>query len=272
MRLRLNLQCSPGSIIPFNYQYELSSWIYKTLSKAEPEFADWLHQQGYTLEGKRRFKFFTFSHFHLQPPFEPQPDRQGIRIDSGHAGLVITFLLDDAVAHFVTGLFQEQRLGLGNPRFRPVDFMVQSVEILPRPYFQPTMRFRALSPICIAATETGKDHAQYRVPTDKDYTALLMANLEQKVAVAQHYLHPSPSSPAESSRSKEPNAFPPNFALLSPARQKGVTLKSYTAAETKIIGYTYDFEITAAPDLLEIGYYAGFGVENAQGFGCVEIM
>jgi CRISPR-associated endoribonuclease Cas6 len=31
----------------------------------------------------------------------------------------------------------------------------------------------------------------------------------------------------------------------------------------------FDFELRAAPTLLEVGYYAGFGVENAQGFGCV---
>jgi len=261
MRLQLSLQCRPGSRIPFNYQYEISSWIYRTLAQADPAFAEWLHQQGYTLEGQKRFKLFTFSHLQLQPPFQPEPQRQSIRLDSGQARLTLSFLLDDTLEHFVGGLFRQQEFGLGNPRFYPADFSVVSVEILPRPVFMPTMRFRALSPICLGTVVDYNPHAQYLSPLDDDYERLLLQNLTYKFSTAAHY---APAGPIH----HNPD-LSAHFELLSEPRKKGITLKAHTPQETQVIGYTFDFELTAPPHLLETGYYAGFGEKNAQGFGCV---
>ncbi|HMO41087.1 MAG TPA: CRISPR-associated endoribonuclease Cas6 [Saprospiraceae bacterium] len=264
MRLKLNLQCQPGSRIPINYAYECSAWIYKTLARADPEFAAWLHQQGYALEGNKRFKFFTFSQLDLHPPFHIEPERQSIRIESGSASLILSFLLNDALGHFVTGLFRQQRFGIGNARIPATDFQVQHVEVLDRPTFTHTMRFRTLSPICVAASEIGKTHAQYRRPTDADYASLLSKNLVQKMNTARYYMQDTMMHPVHNS--------PLLFDLQSDPHQKGITLKAHTPAATKVIGYNYEFGITAPPELLEIGYYAGFGTENAQGFGCVEII
>ncbi len=277
MRLHLRLECRPGSRIPINYAYEFSSWIYKVLANADPAFASWLHENGYALEGNKRFKFFTFSQLQLQSPFRIESQQQAICIESGKASLILSFLLDDTLEHFITGLFRQQQFGIGTILLRPADFTVQSVEILPKPIFKETMRFRALSPICVAASEEGLKHAQYRHPNTPDYPELLINNLLHKSNIATHYTTASTLKPQTS---KTPNAEPqnlqtskpPNFQILSEPRQKGITLKSHTKGETKVIGYLYDFEITAPPELLEIGYYAGFGTENGQGFGCVEVM
>jgi CRISPR-associated endoribonuclease Cas6 len=61
MRFCLTLQ-STGTIniLPVNYQYELSGWIYKTLHFGNPEFSEWLHNHGY-VDGNKKFRFFTFS-------------------------------------------------------------------------------------------------------------------------------------------------------------------------------------------------------------------
>lgn len=282
MRLHLTLHCRSGSRIPINYAYEFSAWIYKVLANADPAFATWLHEHGYTLEGNKRFKFFTFSQLQIQPPFRIEPERQAIRIESGKVSLVLSFLLDDTLEQFVTGLFRQQQFGIGNAQYYPTDFTVQAVEILPKPVFRETMRFRTLSPICVAASEEGIRHAQYRHPNDPDYLELLINNLLQKSQIATHSITVSTASKESTTRTSQlPNPEPPtknvkpqnmNFKLLSDPRQKGITLKSHTQAQTKVIGYTYDFEITAPPELLEIAYYAGFGTENAQGFGCVEII
>ncbi len=42
-------------MLPMDYQYYLSAWIYKILEKADREFARFLHSDGYSL-GYRRFK------------------------------------------------------------------------------------------------------------------------------------------------------------------------------------------------------------------------
>ena len=49
-----------NDLLPINYQYELASWIYKTIHYGNAEFADWLHKHGY-MNDKKQFKLFTFS-------------------------------------------------------------------------------------------------------------------------------------------------------------------------------------------------------------------
>jgi CRISPR-associated endoribonuclease Cas6 len=260
MRISLTLSCPKGSHIPLNYQYEISAWVYRTLGRADPAFAEWLHGQGYALSGNKAFKLFTFSHIDIEPPFKIVPSNGVISVGSGIVSLQLSFLLNQPLEHFVAGIFQKQSFTLGNSRVRPVSFSVDRVDILHSPVFSGQMRFRALSPICISASIPGR-HAQYRHPEDTDYQILLRENLMNKLAIAQHYDF--------SARSKAIEEIPFEIALLSEPKRKGITLKAFTAAETKVIGYFFDFEIKAAPVLLEVGYYAGFGVENAQGFGCV---
>lgn len=67
MRLKINFSLSgKRQHLPFNYQYPVSSWIYKVLSKADKEFATILHELGYKIENGKTFKLFTFSQIGLK--------------------------------------------------------------------------------------------------------------------------------------------------------------------------------------------------------------
>ncbi len=48
-------------MLPLNYQYPLSAWIYKVLARGDRGFAEFLHEQGYKMENQKTFKLFTFS-------------------------------------------------------------------------------------------------------------------------------------------------------------------------------------------------------------------
>lgn len=64
MRFKLLLDVNKkafGNVLPINYQYEQSAVIYRILSSAEIEYANCLHENGYTLENGKQFKLFTFS-------------------------------------------------------------------------------------------------------------------------------------------------------------------------------------------------------------------
>jgi CRISPR-associated endoribonuclease Cas6 len=213
MSIQLSLCCPTGSRLPLNYQYELSSWIYKTLA----QFAAWLHEHGYSVEGKKRFKFFTFSHLHLKSPFEIDSKGQAIQLHSGKADLTLSFLLDKTLEHFITGLFRQQRFGIGNARMRPVDFTVESVRVMSPPVFESVMRFRALSPICVAAHEEGNPHPQYRHPNDPDYAKLLFSNLREKRQAANHY--------AQAAATPLPEDTIEHFCLLSEPASKALRSK-----------------------------------------------
>lgn len=46
--LCLSLLDRNRNVLPVNYQYELSAWIYKVINHSDPAFADWLHNKGYS--------------------------------------------------------------------------------------------------------------------------------------------------------------------------------------------------------------------------------
>ena len=60
MRIKITCDIGEGISLPINYNYFLASAIYRFLRESDPEYADFLHQEGYELEN-RRFKLFTFS-------------------------------------------------------------------------------------------------------------------------------------------------------------------------------------------------------------------
>ena len=67
MRFKLNFNLIGSDdkpLIPINYQYMLSAWIYKVLNTGNPEIASWLHQQGFKADNKH-FRLFTFSKLNI---------------------------------------------------------------------------------------------------------------------------------------------------------------------------------------------------------------
>ncbi|MEA2042821.1 MAG: CRISPR-associated endoribonuclease Cas6 [Bacteroidota bacterium] len=254
MRIRLGLSVSSDSkVLPVNYMYELSAWIYKTLNYGSPEFSEWLHSKGYISE-KKAFKLFTFSQFDV-PQYQVFNDRLKIRSDEVY--LIISFLPIKAVETFVAGIFIKQSLSIGDKKSK-VDFYVKSVERLPDPEFSSTMRYRCLSPIFIDKAVEGQKYKSYLSPRDQGYETLFSTNLISKTLAHEEQL------------SIRPEAI--KLKHFGKIRKKGITIKANTRDESKLIGYMFDFELQAAPEIQRIGFYSGFGRLNSQGFGCCEII
>lgn len=66
MELKIRLHRLRGTSLPVNYQYPLSSWIYKIIGAADAGYSAFLHEKGFSL-GARKFKMFTFSQLDLRP-------------------------------------------------------------------------------------------------------------------------------------------------------------------------------------------------------------
>jgi len=253
MRLQLNLHTNSGSLLPFNYEYAISAWIYQTLAKADPAFATWLHNQGYTLEeGKKRFKLFTYSRIQPQRPYRIEPRKGGLVLENGHARLILSFLVDETVQHLVTGIFKEQQLDIHLSGARSIHFAIQSLEILPRPEFRPIMQYRCLSPIFLSKQDEEDKYAQYLSPEEEGYRDYLLNNLINKAKAF----------------GQTPQVSLSDFQLQSQPRSTKLRLKGID-----VVAYSYDFLLAASVELQEIGYYAGFGGNTSSlGFGCVDIV
>lgn len=248
MRVRLQLKIKRGSnTLPINYQYPVAAWIYKTIHLSNPEFSHWLHEQGYSYE-KRKFKLFTFSPIKFED-YIIQKDR--IIAQTPNCSITLSFLLPEAVKHFVSGCFKSQQFGLGD-KTSQVDFEVHAIDIESAIEFTNTMRFRALSPICISepVERNGKLTSQYLSPDDAGYEKRFFDNLREKYQSANEGL----AAPAGNCK----------LTVLSTPKSKLITVKQGTPAETKVRGYNFDFEIQAPKELIEVGYFAGFGSMNSS--------
>lgn len=246
-----------GNVLPANYAYALSSWIYKVISRADQAYSDFLHEKGFAFES-RRFKMFTFSQLDLRPY---KINGNEIRLLGQEALLNVRFLIDSSMENFIKGLFIEQRFGLGEPGSNHcVDFQVSGVETKSPPVFRPVMRYQCLSPI-VTSTRRDDGSVAYLSPEEPGYGRIFIQNLQRKQSALM--LHNGETE------IEGKTTFPYAFRLLNTPRKKGITIKANTAEETKVIGYLFHFELSAPVELHEVGYYAGFGEKNSMGFGCV---
>lgn len=61
MRIKITLSADRPAIIDFNYQHQIQALIYAFLSTSNPDYSQWLHEQGFVCKKDKRFKFFVFS-------------------------------------------------------------------------------------------------------------------------------------------------------------------------------------------------------------------
>jgi len=70
MRIKITLSADKSGIIDFNYQHQIQAVIYGFLSKSNPDYAQWLHQQGFVYQKDKRFKLFVFSGIMFDGPIK----------------------------------------------------------------------------------------------------------------------------------------------------------------------------------------------------------
>ena len=258
MRLRLTLNHPPNQILPVNYQYLISSLIYRTLGNADSEFAKQLHEHGYDFGGKK-YKLFAFSP--LRPKwFDLDKRNAAFILAKSPTILELSFYVDKAVQHFVMGLFKDQKFELSSGHFG-AKFEVVGMEMLSRPQFEKRMRFRLQTPLCVSQKRGGRVHATYLSPEDDGYVKLLLQNLLRK----QNALI---AAPVGGEVDKLDIDFPYDFRILSQPKSKLISIKG-----SKIRGFLFDFELMATEELMEVGYFSGFGGKNSSlGFGMVKIL
>lgn len=256
MRFKISFQLTDPTrnMLPVNYQYELSSWIYKTLSYGSPEFSEFLHVSGY-LNKDKKFKLFCFSRLQTAK-YRVAGDR--MTIQGNEISLIISFLPVEALEPFVCGIFKGLQFNLGDKKSQ-VPLRVSTVERLADPEFSNSMSFHLLSPIhMIKPRADNPAQVDHLSPEHPDYERLLLLNLTEKYNAYN-----------------TPKVFyltGAKFELLSKIQTNVITIKTGTPQETRLKGFLFDFRLIAPAALLKTGYYAGFGKENSQGFGCGEIL
>jgi len=237
--------------LPLNYQYELASWIYRTIAEGDRDYASWLHTNGFS-NGSKTFKLFCFSHLNV-PKRNIAGDR--LHVLSPEIDFKLSFLPERSTEEFIKGVFHNQLVTLGD-RISQARFRVSSISLEPKQEFTTWGVFKTLSPMVVSTAREDKSKA-YLSPADSRFGALLIGNLKQKYKL--YYGHDHVDS------------IKPEFELLDQPKQKGITLKQSGEYPIKVIGYQFSFRLSADTALLQMGYAAGFGEDNSMGFGMCQL-
>ena len=250
MRIKITCDIGEGIGLPINYNYFLSGVIYQFLRESDPEYAQFLHQDGYEVEN-RRFKLFTFSQLMAK-----QRKIQGEQI---HFRSPLTWYVSSSqelfLANFAAALIETGILQVERHRFR-----VKDVEVLRQPRFGPQMTFRCLSPVTMSTVRErdGKLAQHYCLPDDPQFSELVRQNLIRKYKAV--YRQPP-----------EKTSFAMTFDQTYIDKRKGRVTSLIDFKGTKIRGVLSPFHVIGAPELIHIGYTCGFGDKNSAGFGMVEV-
>jgi len=264
MRFKISLELAsngPG-ILPLNYQYPLSSCIYKIIENADQEYGRFLHDEGYGTSLKR-FKFFTFSD--LRTPFKINGNRMVMRTNS--AELTVCFHLPMAAENFIKGLFYQQQIDIAD-QYSKATFSVKQIESVfstfsNDPNETVECRVKVLSPI-VCGRKRDDGNYTFLSPLDSDFVPMIYANWKAKYSTLY-------GEDDIERVFKSIKIIPVLFA--EPPRARLVTIKGGTREEIKIKGFTgFELKLKGNKKAIELLLNTGAGVYNSIGMGSLQVI
>lgn len=253
MRFRVTLNRIVGDTIPVNYNYPLSSAIYRILSKGNAEYAEFLHEKGY----QGGFKLFSFSQ--ISCPFRLSGDR--MLLNDSFLSFDISFHMPDASVGFMKGLFQSEQIDIADKRSK-CSFKVHSIDLLRNsfdsqsPNDEMNRMFTPQSPVVVGFLNE-RNMYDFLAPDDPRFVEGLLYNWKSKIDTVF-------------SKEEAENAVLA-LSVLSvdkPFKSRLIAIRSGTPEETKIRGWlNFRLNITGEYRFVELLLNAGAGLYNAQGCG-----
>ncbi len=232
-------------VLPYHYVEWVQAAIYRSMQE---DVAAAIHDVGFPVE-KRSFRLFSFSR--IQGRFRQAKETIEFVFP---VRLIIASPLKLLIQQFVNALVMRNEFILG-----PQVCRIASVSV--DDYVVPgsRVRVRTLSPLTVHSTLNKPDGSHYTVyfhPKEHEFQQLIIENLLRKYTVVTG--KPFVMEPAES--------LPFRIRVKNEPKLNIVRYK-----DTVIKGYSGVFDIEGPKDLLQVGWDAGFGARNSQGFGLVEM-
>jgi CRISPR-associated endoribonuclease Cas6 len=253
MRFELTLNRSTKQrMLPMDYQYYISAWIYKVQKQADKDFARFLHETGYGQSENKRYKLFCFSRLNFGKP-KLWKDKKLFEISVHDIKLSISFDVPEAATNFIKGLFIKQEFYLGD-KFNGIDFLVNKVESLPEPEFDECMSYRLQTPWVVSLQSDKDKHPQYLRPKDERFEELAIKHIVEKY---------------NNTRTGTISPDMLSFKLLSEAKRAGFVIKPGTAQQSRILGNLFDFELKAPSEIHQMIWNAGTSEKSSSGFGWI---
>ncbi len=250
MRIQILADVGDGITLPINYNYQLAGVIYRFLAESDPEYASFLHEEGYAA-AEKRFKLFTFSQL--------MAERRRITGATIHFGSTLMWYVSSPVerflSHFADTLLTEGSLSIGQHQLQIRDVTVPRI-----PRFQSEMYFRCLSAITMSTKRErdGKQVMHYCLPDDPALSELIRQNLIRK----HEAIH---------GRAPHDDTLIFSFDKDYIDRRHGRVTRLVDYKGIKIRGVMCPVNVSGSIALIQTGYACGFGDKNSAGFGMAEV-
>lgn len=248
VRVTLELQSKFANhgvlVLPYHHIDWVQAAIYQSMQHS---VATAVHDVGFPVDN-RAYRLFTFSR--IQGRFRALKETIEFTFP---IKIVIASPIKLLVQQFVNALINEGEFHIGPETCRLSTVSVDDTEV------QSTrVRVRTLSPLTVHSTLTKPDGHSYTVyyhPKEHNFEEQMLQNLLRKyVAVTGTPLTLAKDTPPFRIR-------PRNESKMHIVKYKKIIIKGYSGV----------FDIEGPRDLLKIGWDAGFGDRNSQGFGLVEM-
>jgi CRISPR-associated endoribonuclease Cas6 len=241
MRISIEFFAPKEVFLPWDYLDWLGGLFYRAMERGIPKLARDVHDRGF-IGGGKRYKLVTFS---LLYPEQYEKTGQGLRVHNRLRWWVAS-PLESFIEAVALGLLTCPEVRLG-----PHTLHVGQIGVVLPPTFSETMELATLSPILVSTGERGASgafHKRFLSPQEPDFVRVLVDNLKRK-------------SEAMHGEAVEGNL---QFEWLNKPKSKLMKVK-----DVRVRGWMMTFRISGPVELVRIGYDAGFGERNAQGFGMV---
>ncbi len=236
MRAKLSLE-SDEVLLPYNYNYHLSSAIYSAFEEADPGLADYLHRSD-------EIKLYTFSRLLIQ---DRVPKEDGLLI-KGPVHLYVSTGKELIMKAGVEGALSKGRLRVGDVAFR-----IRSIEVLEEPDFSDGyIEGKTLSPVN-TTTKRKKDgelKSWDLYPDDVQFYENLRQNLLRKY---------------EMIHGEKPEGRYLDLKIREFKKER------IEIRDTRHRASTFHFKVKGSPELIKTAYNCGLGEKNSMGFGCIEV-
>ncbi len=248
MRVTLELQSKFNNhntlVLPYHYVEWIQAAIYSIM---QPSVAQAVHDVGFPVDN-RQLRLFAFSR--IQGRFRIAKETIAFTYP---VHLVVTSPLKLLIQQFTNALITASEFHIG-----PESCRLASVSIDDKEIQSSHLRIRTLSPITVHSTlmkPEGKNYTVYYHPKEHEFKEQVHQNLLRKyTAIAGQPLLPRNES------------VPFRLRVKNEPKLHIIQYK-----QTIIKGYTGIFDIEGPPELLQVGWDAGFGDRNSQGFGVVQM-
>nr|WP_320120631.1 CRISPR-associated endoribonuclease Cas6 [uncultured Marinifilum sp.] len=255
MRFELTLnRTTKQRMLPMDYQYYISAWIYKVLKQADNKFASFLHEQGYGQSETKLYKLFCFSRLNFGKP-KLWKEKKLFEISAHEIKLQISFDVNEAATTFIKGLFMQQEFYLGD-KFNGIDFKVANVAALPEPIFSETMHYRLQTPWVVSYKTENDKHPQYLSPTNTNFETLTIKHISEKF------------NNTRNTESVLPIQI--KLKLTNDFKRSGFVMKPGTREQSRIVGNLFEFDLTAPLEVQQMVWNAGVSEKSSSGFGWLE--